>query len=328
MRAQRAVRNSSISSSSRALIAQSPRPNVSVIVPTKNEGTVIESCLFSVFNQSVQPSEVIVVDGHSTDNTLEKAEKYPITIILENEPTSLPNARNLGAQQANGEVLLLLDADMILDRDCLKNALEYFTDPDVIAVVPDVKVSEHTRLEKIYGRWLEATESSIRLPNTNFIRKEVFKSIKYDRNLGFGEDDDFQIRLRQSYGKSKIVLAHDCKITMHLPHSVKELWQQHTWYGRTFLRYFLKNHGIRQILALASLLLPMFTLIFAGLALVSQCFAFLAIIGLAFLAAKSLVVCYRSRSFYLPDFLMLEFLRSILFLFGMVQGFSSDEISR
>jgi len=303
-----------------SLLSNSSKPNVSVIIPTKNEGTVIESCLSSVFNQSVKPSEVIVVDGRSTDNTLEKVQHYPVRTLIENEPTSLPNARNLGAQQADGEVLLLLDADMVLDRDCLKNALEYFRNSDVIAVVPVVKVSDHTRLEKIYGKWLQATDNPVRIPNTNFIRREVFNNIKYDRNLGFGEDDDFQIRLRRAYGNSNILWASDCKISMHLPHSIRELRQQHIWYGRTFLGYFSKNHGLRQILALGSLLAPTFLSVLTGVTLVFTRLIPLLLLGFIILMTKNLIACYRSKTFYLLEFLGLEFLRSIFFLSGIVQG--------
>ena len=328
MKAQQPTDDTSESDIPRTLTTQSSKPSVSVIIPTRNEGTVIECCLASIFNQSVKPTEVIVVDGHSTDDTLEKAQRYPVRIVLESESPSLPNARNLGAQHANGDVLLLLDADMVLGQNCLKNALEYFRNPDVIAVVPDVEASQHTRLEKIYGKWSQATENPARIPNTNFIRAEVFNNIKYDRNLGFGEDDDFQIRLRQTYGNSNIVLASNCKISMHIPHSISELWQQHTWYGRTFLRYFSKNHGIRQILILGSLLFPTLLLIFAGVTLVFQQLAFLMMIGLLLLIIKNLMACYRSKTFYLVEFLGIEFLRSIFFMSGIVQRLFDEKITR
>jgi len=305
-----------------------PTLSISVIIPTKNEGDVIADCLSSVFSQSVRPSEIIIVDGHSTDNTLEKAQQYPVRIVLEDEPTSLPNARNLGAQQAKGEVLLLLDADMILNRDCVKNGLEYLRNPDVIAVIPDVQVSAHTRLEKIYGKWLQATDNPVRIPNTNFIRREVFNKIKYDRNLGFGEDDDFQIRLRRAYGNSNIIWAPDCRISIHLPHSIRELWQQHTWYGRTFVRYFSKNHGIKQILALGSLLIPTLLLVLAGITLVFPHLAPLLIVGLLPLMTRNLIACYRSKTFYLLEFLGLEFLRSTFFFSGIVQGLFVKRIAR
>jgi len=71
---------------------------ISVIIPTRNEGKVIHSCLSSVFYQSVKPLEVIGVDGRSTDDTLEEARQFPVKILSQTGPTSLPSARNLGIQ--------------------------------------------------------------------------------------------------------------------------------------------------------------------------------------------------------------------------------------
>jgi glycosyltransferase involved in cell wall biosynthesis len=51
---------------------------LSVIIPVKkNEAEKIEQCLEAVFSQSYKPYEVIVVDGHSTDKTVENAKKNP-----------------------------------------------------------------------------------------------------------------------------------------------------------------------------------------------------------------------------------------------------------
>ena len=46
---------------------------ISVIIPVKNETEKIEQCLEAVFEQTVKPFEVIVVDGRSTDQTVENA---------------------------------------------------------------------------------------------------------------------------------------------------------------------------------------------------------------------------------------------------------------
>ena len=48
---------------------------ISVIIPVKNEAEKIERCLEAVFEQTVQPYEVIVVDGHSTDDGRKESEK-------------------------------------------------------------------------------------------------------------------------------------------------------------------------------------------------------------------------------------------------------------
>lgn len=46
---------------------------ISVVIPVKNEEEKIERCLEAVFSQALEPHEVIVVEGHSTDGTFEDA---------------------------------------------------------------------------------------------------------------------------------------------------------------------------------------------------------------------------------------------------------------
>ena len=101
--------------------------NVSVVIPTKNEADVIDECLSSIFAQSLKPIEVIVVDGKSSDDTIEHLKQFAVDVITETEPTSLPNARNLGAKKAKGDIVLIMDADIILDKNCLQNALLHFS---------------------------------------------------------------------------------------------------------------------------------------------------------------------------------------------------------
>lgn len=56
---------------------------ISVIIPVKNEADKIERCFEAVFNQTIKPFEVIVVDGHSPDNTVENAKKFSVKILYE-----------------------------------------------------------------------------------------------------------------------------------------------------------------------------------------------------------------------------------------------------
>ena len=67
-----------------------------------------------------------MVDGNSTDGTVEKAKRFPVEIIRESGRGSPSNARNLGAQASSGEILFFLDADVEPAKDCIENALNYF----------------------------------------------------------------------------------------------------------------------------------------------------------------------------------------------------------
>ena len=75
---------------------------ISVIIPVRNEEEKIERCLQAVFNQTLKPFEVIVVDGHSTDKTVENARKFPVKVVYEDYGT-VGGARQVGVENAEGD---------------------------------------------------------------------------------------------------------------------------------------------------------------------------------------------------------------------------------
>ena len=100
---------------------------ISVIIPVKNEEKKIERCLEAVYNQTLKPFEVIVVDGHSTDKTVENARQFPVKIIYEDYGT-VGGARHVGVENAGGVYEAFTDADCIPERDWLENLVKEFDD--------------------------------------------------------------------------------------------------------------------------------------------------------------------------------------------------------
>jgi len=99
------------------------KPEVSVIVPARNEESTLAMCLGSLAGQVGPAYEVIVVDDHSTDRTREVAEGFPVSVAVADP---LPegwsgkcNACWTGARAAKGKWLLFTDADTIHSRESL-----------------------------------------------------------------------------------------------------------------------------------------------------------------------------------------------------------------
>lgn len=90
-------------------------PFVSIIVPTYNEENNIEKCLKSLKALNYSNFEIILSDGGSTDKTVEIAKKYADIVIVEKELPEGWIGKNygcyLGAEAAQGEILLFTDAD-------------------------------------------------------------------------------------------------------------------------------------------------------------------------------------------------------------------------
>ncbi len=100
-------------------------PEISVIIPVKNMAVKIEQCLKAVFAQSLPPCEVLVVDGHSTDDTVKRAQEFPVR-VFEQDYGAAGAARQIGVEHAEGEYLAFTDGDCIPGKDWLKNLVAGF----------------------------------------------------------------------------------------------------------------------------------------------------------------------------------------------------------
>jgi len=104
-----------------------PKPEVSVLILTRNEERNIRACLDAVFSQETgRPFEVLVVDSGSTDGTLAILAEYPVRIFhLRPEEFNHGQARQFASAQARGEFLVYLVADAIpADRRWLETLVE------------------------------------------------------------------------------------------------------------------------------------------------------------------------------------------------------------
>ena len=117
-------------------------PSYSIIIPTKNEETVIRRCLEGILNIDYPKDklQVIVVDGNSTDKTCEICrefeQKYPETfkVICEQNTRGKPAALNLTLPYLTGDIVATFDADSLPEPDVLKKATVYFADKKLVAL--------------------------------------------------------------------------------------------------------------------------------------------------------------------------------------------------
>ncbi len=104
---------------------------ISVIIPVRNQGERIEKCLKGIFQQTLKPYEVIIVDGHSTDQTVEIARHFPTKIIYEEYGTR-GGACQSGLEAATGEFIAFTDGDCIPDNDWLETLYIGLKDDSVV----------------------------------------------------------------------------------------------------------------------------------------------------------------------------------------------------
>ncbi len=158
------------------------KPVVSVVIPTLNEGKYIKQTLESIKNQTYKKIEIIVCDSYSKDNTVKIAKKYTNKVIV--KKTNVSEARNLGAEQAKGNILVFVDADTILTRTWIEDVLKVFEkSTSCVSVVGNGRSIERNFKAyamsfiwfKFYQNWVCSVSSHrIRCEEKNIFRSKWF----------------------------------------------------------------------------------------------------------------------------------------------------------
>ena len=149
---------------------------ITVIIPVKNEEKKIGRCLEAVYNQTLKPFEVIVVVGHSMDNTVENARQFPVKIIYEYYDT-VGGARQVGVENAEAEYIAFTDADCIPERNWLENLVMGF-DEGIVGVGGGTK-----NIGK--GLWENSNALALDsfLGSANSVQDRVFKERRFVRSI-------------------------------------------------------------------------------------------------------------------------------------------------
>ena len=103
-------------------------PKISIITPSFNQGEFIEETILSVLNQNYPNLEYIIIDGGSTDNTIEIIRKYEskITFWISEKDSGQTEAINKGFARVTGEIVNWLNSDDLLVENALDTIANHF----------------------------------------------------------------------------------------------------------------------------------------------------------------------------------------------------------
>jgi glycosyltransferase involved in cell wall biosynthesis len=113
----------------------SVRLSLSVIIPTYNAEGTLKQCLQAIRRSSYPPSEIIVIDDTSNDNTCAIATAEGARVIRQPANRGQGAARNVGSAAASEDVLVFVDADVVVSDDTLEIIANHFLQhPEVAAI--------------------------------------------------------------------------------------------------------------------------------------------------------------------------------------------------
>lgn len=217
-------------------------PKISVIVPNYNGSSTLSECIQSLLllNYPKERMEIIIVDNGSTDNSIQIIKAFPVKLLVENNIKSSYAARNLGVKEATGEIFAFTDADCVVDKQWIFNAMKYLAIKEVggvagevMGTTPKTLVEEFTIVNKIFdqSRSFNYRYYPFAITANAFYKKFVFDKIgTFETNWISGGDVDFSWRM-QIYGGMKLVFANDCIVYHHHRTHPKGLYLQNKRYA-------------------------------------------------------------------------------------------------
>ena len=184
-----------------------PHPKFSIITVTYNAGKVLEDTIQSVVFQTYRNVEYIIVDGGSTDNTLDVVHKYQerISKVISEPDKGLYDAMNKGIRMATGDYLCFLNAgDELHENETLQKIVYTLKGkelPDVIygetAIVDEEGHFLHMRRLSTpeHLHWKSFKEGMLVCHQAFLTRRELALSNPYDLRYRFSADFDWCIRI-------------------------------------------------------------------------------------------------------------------------------------
>ena len=181
------------------------KPLVSIVTPSYNQGRFIEDTILSVKNQDYPNIEHIIVDGGSTDNTLEILKKYEGTYNMRwiSEPDEgQSDAINKGFRMAKGEIIGWLNSDDVyFTRDVISYVVkEFLKNPKIDVIYGDnVYIDKNGNFlgirKMLWWSYNRALRGVIPSQPSAFFRREVVKKFQLNKDLNFVMDLEFWLKI-------------------------------------------------------------------------------------------------------------------------------------
>lgn len=172
-------------------------PKISIVTPSYNSAKFIEDCIQSVLHQNYQNFEHLIIDGGSTDGTIDIIKKYPHLKWISEPDEGQSDALNKGFMLANGEIIGWLNSDDIYVQLTFNKVAELLINSKIDAVYSNLYLGDEKLnitdkfISHIPIKWFSLFHCFI--PSTTFFfkRKIIDRGVLIDKTKQITMDKDF-----------------------------------------------------------------------------------------------------------------------------------------
>ncbi len=165
---------------------------ISIVISNYNKAATIGKSLEAAFSSRYGNFEVIVVDDHSEDISIEIIKRFPCKLICLEKHAGASKARNIGALGSNGDIIFFTDADCLLKADTLSiaNRALSTTDPDVVIGGTYTRMPYDKRFFSIFQSVFINYSETKKAGNPDYIATHamVINARTFRKSRGFPED--------------------------------------------------------------------------------------------------------------------------------------------
>jgi glycosyltransferase involved in cell wall biosynthesis len=233
-------------------------PNVSIIIPAHNEERHIEKCIESLLAQDYQDIEIIVVDNGSKDNTPKIVENYvksygeKVRLLRLERNLGIGGGRNVGAFNASGDILVLVDADMVFPSDYIRKLVSPIQLGEALLTTHSTEY-----VANISSPWVKVQGQIIRSMGKRI--GEQFRAVQREFFIRHGGlDPRFQYHADRTFfykTGAKGIAVEDAYCYHNNPDTAKEIFRRNYWIGRTFVAVMYHEYGVKGLLYVSATVL-------------------------------------------------------------------------
>ena len=202
------------------------RLSISVIIPAHNAAEDLPYCLAALLNGSSPPEEIIVIDDGSTDGTVDVAAAYSVTVLSVNGRRGAAYPRNVGARIAKGDLLLFVDADVVVHSETVGQFRAHFeADRDLAALMGSYDetptcaelLSQYRNLMHCYTHQVGSRNATTFWTGCGAVRRDVFEQVR-------GFDEQYQAMEDVDLGRRLSVLGYRIELNPAIKGTHRKQW--------------------------------------------------------------------------------------------------------